>query len=459
LLKRGLNDEVYDENAILGYTIPHKVGHVVDLSKTFGYTRGSVLHQHIPLSRITRIASCLLRSLPVHSCNRSVPWTYDLETETDGYGYNFKEMAIFSERLSQLTRAKQLECMVTSGMGAPLLKKIPGGGDVSEYYVDLTMMKNAEVRSGYMKYGCYITFQRDDDALALSSIRYEGITYHASDMHGIPESIYVIAMSSLVSYVTIVLHAGLCHYVYSGNINVMLNKYLREHPDDPDAENLADFIRVFCFRNAEINTSSRNILISSGGIIKRLFAFTNRGIKYMLRLTQRAETDMDQWIFHNDNSNPIEDYINSFVACTRKFIENAGASFDDDVIELLVKQITVSTVVHELVGSTIGIWVLHPRVLKTKSLISEFHLEHQCESRQSYSLNKSIIYLTSGVSVPMLLSDNLRFCFRDPLVRKVFEEYQVDLRGIKKSESSVSEHQQWVMDYFDMRNMETSISL
>ena len=467
-LKRGLDRDIYDENSIIDYTIPHNRAKIIDLSSTFGYPDGNVMHQSITLSRTQRFASYCLRRLPLHTNDHSVPWNYDLDAETSGYGFKFHEMAVFSEKLAGLTRTEQLQYMVTAGVGVPLLKRML---HKPYYYIDLSMMSSAQVRPGYMNYGCYMLFNLDG---TVKSILYNGITYGAStgaeasscpyadsteDVMGIPESVFAISMASIVSYVTIVLHAGLCHYVYAGNTSVLLTEYLNtaDGSSMDSHEELEDFIKIFCFHNAEINTTARNILISPGGIVERLFAFSDAGLAYMLKLTASADADFSEWIFNNNHSNPIEDYVNRFVDHTRSFIRTMP--FDDSVCQLLIKQITVSTIIHELVGSTIGIWVLHPRLSKTKVLLEEKDLNTLVESHQSYILNKSIIYLTSGISVPMLLGDNLRYCFRNSLTRLAFEQYQTNLRNIMDRKYSSHNGEPWTTSYFDMRNMETSISL
>jgi hypothetical protein len=464
LVEKRLGKELYDENSINQYTLKYNPRNVLDVSKLLGYPDKNVYHYDTPVSHIQQLSTWLFCRLPKHTDDRSLGWEFDLEKEIDGYGFKLKTMGRFSAKLAELTRMEQLQYMVTNGVGLPL--KRPGKFG---FCIDLSLMEQAEVRKGYMRYGGFMVF---DSIGNIQSITYQGNVYLRAD---IPQAVYAICIASIVAYVTIVLHAGLCHLSYSGHITVMLRRYMdiKKNISEPGTMlslepgtmlSLEELIQVFCFRNSEINTSARDILISNGGIIERLFAFTTAGMKHVLSLSHAEDKSFDKWIFETTTScsprlSSIERIIGQFIEITLRFLDTT--ELDTEIKGMLLKQITVSTVIHELVGSTIGIYFLHPDVLKTKIPLAEASEDFLKESQTSYGLNKLIVYLTSGISVPMLLGDNIRFCFTDEKLRQSFVTYQTELRSLHSMSKSVgiNDGWSWNSSYFDIRNMETSISL
>lgn len=439
ILASKLGSKVYDENDILEYSVEYDEQHRMDVSERLGYNAGEVYHYDRPDSFFGSLSTRLMRKLPTSTDDHSVPWNYDLDAETAGYGFKFRDLAVFSQKLSNLTRMEQLEYMV-HGIGLPLLQKVDGTFD---YCIDLSMMELAEVRAGYMNYGSYIIFDQNKH---VKRILYNGDWY---DREEIPEAVACISLASIVVYTTVVLHAGLCHFKISGNISAALRLYLSRN-DDPVLE---DLTRIFCFRNPEINSNALNLLVSDGGIVQRLFALTAKGVDTLLQMTRAEETRFVNWIFDNSGSTHIEQQINYFTQYTKDFLSKLDNNAD--IKQLLLVQITVSTLIHELVGSTIGIYLLHPDSVKTKILVEEVDADHLCVSQSSFHLTKSIVYLTSGITVPMLLHDNMRFCINDEHYRRAFMVYQQKLRTI----APMTRNGDWNTSYFDVRNAETSISL
>jgi hypothetical protein len=243
------------------------------------------------------------------------------------------------------------------------------------------------------------------------------------------------------------MHAGVCHLYYSGDIAVRLlldkTKERTENSDIYDA-----LLRVFTFRNSEINNNAMDLLLSSGGLLERLFALTHNGLLELLKYTEYEAQRINNWPL--DECSKLQKLFSNFTSATSDFLESLNLQQGHGNHTMLLQLIVISTLLHELVGSTIGMYFLAPHILKTKILQSEFNADTDLiESSSSYEINEIAVYFTSGATMPSLLCDSLRYCFplqyRDRLV-----SYQNKLRLINKSNEDAQ---------VDLRNLETSISL
>lgn len=418
IIKNSLDTDAYDINDINSYDL--SVTDVHNIGPMLGSKR-EILHDR----RNSKMLLGALRLLPVTSNDVSTNWI----PRTPQLGYKIDELLLWSNKFRN--RLETLEFMYTRGIANLLAHHHTDGSMI----IDLSLY-HIEVRSGYAPYGCYLRYKNDK----LVEVRYQDQIY-SRDM-GFPDHILAMAISTVVLYTTVVLHAGVCHFYYSGDISA------RERQKSTNVIVTA-LLKIFTFRNAEINTSAMDLLVSNGGLIERLFAVTHNGLLELLKYTELAAQHIEHYIWtEGQQRSDLQVLFQDFSAATYDFLTALGVQDEQKVT--FVKLITMSTIVHELVGSTIGMYFLSPHILKTKILTREFNEDTTLiESQSSYEINEIAVYFTSGATVPSLLDDALRYCF--PVEHRTkLVEYQSLLRCL---------NDMWEGSQIDLRNLETSISL
>ena len=423
VIKSALVHDTYDVNDINEYDL--QLGHIRDLGPMLG-SDYPVLHDQ------RKSKGGILRLLPItkSSKDRSIPFTMDTD-QAAGYGYKVKEMIDWSRQFTD--RLSTLEYMYNSGIASLLAH----GEEIN------LPLYHIPVRPGYAPYGCYLRFSKGK----LAEVGYQSQRVLRDPVSGFPDHLLAMAISTIVMYTTVVLHAGVCHFYYAGHISASMRTNLEEHDQITKC-----LLRVFAFRTGEINTDAMTLLISRGGLVERLFAVTHEGLLTLLKYTETEALRIANLIrkppASSASASSLISLLSNFHAITGEFLDSMNISAHNSrQLQILI---TVSTLLHEIVGSTIGIYFMAPHILKTKILHEEFNGKvHLVESESSYEINKVAVYFTTGATVPSLLCDNLRYCFpieyRDRVVA-----YQMRLRHLNVM---------WEGTHFDLRNLETSISL
>ena len=184
-----------------------------------------------------------------------------------------------ANKLADMESVKRLKYIATNGMGAHLIKKSLLTKNNKEIYeIDLLYMHNYQVRHGLEKYGAKLVLDKDLNVLYISCyIADTLIDFKPSSENW--QFAYNIFTSSLVTHVTIVNHAIECHFILAGGI-------LTAHTENYDTlhNDVYKFFNPFLFKTSEINTSALSILISKGGIVSRLFAFTEDSLEEYMKV-------------------------------------------------------------------------------------------------------------------------------------------------------------------------------
>ena len=424
VIKSALSHDTYDVNDINEYDL--KSGHIRDIGSMLGSVY-PVLHDQ------RKGKGGILRFLPLTSAKKDrSPTGRRPKLDPTDYGYKVNEMiewsAGFSDRLSAL------EYMYNSGIASLLAH----GEEIN------LPLYHIPVRSGYAPYGCYLRFKHGK-LVELGYMDQRFLRNDAEAGASFPDHLLAMAIATIVLYTTVVLHAGVCHFYHAGHISTAMKS---------EGKTLSEIdkclLRVFAFRTAEINTDAMTLLISKGGLVERLFAITHQGLLELLQYTEKEAMRILALIrpLGTSHSSRLLQLLVDFNIATGEFLDNLG--LDRHLNRQFQTLITVSTLLHEIVGSTIGIYFMAPHILKTKILLSEFNGEvHLVESASSFDINKVAVYFTTGATVPSLLCDNLRYCF-PPEYRERLVAYQMRLRHINVA---------WEGSHYDLRNLETSISL
>jgi hypothetical protein len=437
VIKSALVHDSYDVNDINEYDL--SVGHIRDIGPMLG-SQYPVLHDQ------RKGKGGILRLLPIagSSKDRSPPPPPPSplpQTSQVKYGYKVQEMIDWSAGLTD--RLSTLEYMYTSGIASLLAH----GEEIN------LPLYHIPVRAGYAPYGCYLRFSHGK----LVELGYqEQRFYRGSGGEGVfPDHLMAMAISTIVLYTTVVLHAGVCHLYYAGHISASMRSKVSEEGTGAEGTGtegvegiIKCLLRVFAFRTAEINTDAMILLLSRGGLVERLFAVTHEGLLALLQYSESEAMRISTLLNGKPGLSGLPHLLVDFNRVTGEFLDGLGIpSGTSRQLQILI---TVSTLLHEIVGSTIGIYFMAPHILKTKILLEEFNGQvHLIESASSYEINKVAVYFTTGATVPSLLCDNLRYCF--PLeYRERLVAYQMRLRHINIM---------WEGSHFDLRNLETSISL
>ena len=232
----------------------------------------------------------LLARLPIQDMNNQ--WKNEehaIKGIYDYYGNVIKSDRVnyyneMSKRMSELSQADFLKLLITEGMAAHLATF---DENKSEWIVDLMYMNQYKVRDGLLPYGATLhmteNFEIKFIRLPFCVVNdgkkdkiYDTITAYPQD-HKYWQMAYNVFTSSLIAHVTIKNHAVECHFIMAGGM-------LSAHHDNQYkiGAYLSNLIKPFIFRTGDINSSALGILVNPGGIVSRLFSFTQDSLnKYM----------------------------------------------------------------------------------------------------------------------------------------------------------------------------------
>lgn len=340
-----------------------------------------------------------------------------------------------SKNFADLRYPERLEWVCTRGIGAHLIRAPPDKRSAMNV-IDLRYLSEYPVRKGYERYGA---------ALYLNGLTPDYIVY--KDRRLSLEQGYPVFMASLLVHVTIVNHAVETHFMRAGRMNTRFLQNWEKLPED-----LVDFLKVFLFQTSAVNGRAISILLRKGGILSRLFAFTEEGLAKLFAdsFLTYSHTSSDS-LFPLDGTTVKAD-AERYRECVREFVTACvetmfpeevppevvdfihpptGGCPRDHLSFVLAEHIFFSTLWHELVGH-MGVYVFDPRAAPTK-IREEFgntaHTPLQtCLQTQQDTYQASFLaLLTSATRMPSMLDDLYRT--QGFKYAAIWSQFQTDLKS------------------------------
>jgi hypothetical protein len=332
---------------------------------------------------------------------------------------NYKQMSLIFDTMNTLER---LNYIATRGLGAHLIRRGTNG-----YCIDLMHMSKYAVRQGLCHYGAKLIMDHEFRILGIKLsytpvfdthgqlITQSNIShlYYPSDKLWI--FAYHIFMSSLITHVTLIQHALFCHFKEAGQFLYLMNKHAQSL-----GPSLRSFMRLFLFDTMYVNENALKLLVSEGGIIYRLFAFTPSETKRYLRNHYSSEylptstIDTPFWRDYRGYTSIIDtfvkeilstimgqslgmdDYAASFVRDYRNLMDSPYSTLHS----ILVDHIVNVSFWHEHVGN-MSWYLLNPSILKPK-VFKEYALE-VFDSRQNTLQAVHLALFTSINKMPRIM--------------------------------------------------------
>jgi len=308
-----------------------------DNSALLGYPEGSIFAQRRNKSLFRRFTNWIARSLPFYG---SLP-TAAICTQN----------GVLSQQFAELPRNRQLETMLVQGLGI-LLKKPTADG--LAFVIDLSIMEKAEVQPGHMRYGCIIHF---DQIGNIERIIYGDKTYMRDT---VPQSVYAICMASILAYSVIVLDIGLCRLNYVGHTSIMTRRFMQYATEEERAQ-----LEPLQYILGSDDAVDPLTLVAPNGAVERMFAFTHKGIKYLLQQTHEQSSWFHERleVFRNgcqgrQNWSCESEYtIDNFATATSAYIHTLRLIPADLRVEM-IRLVVCRTIVHELIHNLLEVYLL-----------------------------------------------------------------------------------------------------
>lgn len=357
-----------------------------------------------------------------------------------------------SQELSKLNHYAFLKFLVLEGMASHLCKH---NEEIDEYVVDLLYMNNYKVRKGLLPYGASLHLDKNFDVkhIVLPYCVMNGKVVNIKTIYNIHHQDWLLAYnvftSSLITHVTIKDHAVECHFILAGG---MLSAY----QDNYKTLNydLIDLIKPFIFRTGDVNSSALGILVNKGGIVSRLFSFTQKSLdQYMhecfatYNFTYPLENVYSQLPLYRDCKqilNVIESFVQDVVTIMFNKNEMSIESFLLDIgkripgiidsnmdarqnlIRVLSAHIFNVSVWHEHIGN-MSQYIMHPKLIRVKPYLS--HYNATMETEQNTYQNIFLALTTSATSMPKLNCDLSALNAREYI--EAYKKFCDDLNAVR----------------------------
>lgn len=354
-------------------------------------------------------------------------------------------------------RLDQLKFLIESGYLSMCVEK--NIDNTAEWMIDLSFMENCEVKNRYHVYGGVLKFDIDNNEsnsakIVVRSLRYNGSTLSPSEKEF--DKCLNIFLSSGFVYTTIALHALLTHVIVSCGAFKAFTELKNSK------SNLARFIYYFTYNSPDTAYKAQTILLRRGGMLRKLFAFTNTGFDNLVRYSNSKISVQDTIDMITKNSSfkqlPIVTKLNMWFEVINEFCANVGSdiqkSTDPEDIDRFIKSfnknvktenttlastlnilVFFATIYHAVVGN---IMYYHgdPKFLNMK--VSFGGEKFKYPTIQEYHMLMVLTSATVYETTPKLLNDIDPFfdpqsCMYNPMVN-----FQNKLRGLEKMLSDIS---------------------
>lgn len=338
--------------------------------------------------------------------------------------------------------------IATKGIGAHLLEY---DKETNIYKIDLCFMNKYEVRNKFVPYGASLIFNNKLDPIMFTmpftpifdsnkkiiNIINEKSIYKMNDR--LLLFAYNVFISTLICYVTIIDHIMNCHLIIAGNIASAFyaNKKMM-HKD------IYDLIYPFLFKTIDVNEDINNIFLRKGGLIYRIFGFTENGLNKFIKdniekynyetIYERVKHNkipnlslvpllIDAMKFMKTVNSFVMQYVDKILMNSNKnmgitlFLSDIKQSVNGLVVdkftskENLVRIISAlifnATFWHEHIGN-MSFYTLNPRIIKTKvyKSLPDIHNDTVQNSIQGMMLT----LFSSIITMPKVVDDLYKLC-------------------------------------------------
>lgn len=348
---------------------------------------------------------------------------------------NYKDMTCF---LNNMNHTDILKFISTQGLGAHLIRSGSRG-----YCIDLMHMVHYKVRPKLARYGAKLILDTNFDVIGIKTpytpiidsygkmitSTSAGKLYTPQDKHWL--FAYHLFMSSLITHVTLIQHALYCHFKEAGQFLYLFTKYRNDI-----SSSLKSFIRLFLYDTMKINNEALHLLVSRGGLIYRIFAFTEKETQRYLKnhfvsecLPEMLNINTPFWRDYNNYTEKVNVFVGNIlnkmvmdgtsqlVEEYKEIMENNSSSLHD----ILVTHIITVSFWHEHVGN-MSWYLFSPSVVKTR-IFKEYVLS-KYDSRQGTLQGVHLALYTSINKMPTIMS---------PLETKMDSEFTEDFQIFRSS--------------------------
>lgn len=356
------------------------------------------------------------------------------------------------------------------GVGAHLTKN-----DGDTCVIDLSSMKAYEVRPGIVPYGCVVEFTAGCEKLTSITLMATPPPHFGEAW--VPGKVVVrpgdrlfatafnVFSASLLAHVTLSEHAMFCHLFAAGGMLRFVHENMAEMSED-----LRKFLSIFLYQTAEVNTSAMSVLVRPGGIIYRLFGFTDKATqKYLLDCLKQFESRKNlSFLDETPNSPFTRDASMFYHKIVVKFAtdivdvlenplsevgwKNLEAAFpaltkdlsaSEKLIRVISRHIFTVSMWHEQIGN-MAWYVLHPGCMKTK--VYQVQPDSVYETRQGSLQAIHLALLTSSNKMPRI---------GEELEKGLPEKYHKSFRRWRKRQAMCI----FQCSHLNVENLECSVSL
>lgn len=274
--------------------------------------------------------------------------------------------------------------------------------DTNKIVVDLTHMYKYEVYDELLPYGAKLVV--DDTSIMIqlpfkvkivagqvTQIRNKKSIYYPKSRNW--QMAYNVFVSSVMAYVTIIDHALYTHFMVSGHTSSEFIKH----------SELYDFFKPFMFKVFEVNQNALQILVNKGGIVDRIFSFTNSGLTKFME-DHMVKFSMDKWVTNilENKTTAVGRDIIKYYDVFYKLCKQEFPLLTDKYRRRYAGFILNATVWHEYVGN-MGRYVMRPKLFRTK--VYKSYPNSYLETQQGTIQNVHLVLLTSVVTMPKIGSD------------------------------------------------------
>jgi len=380
-------------------------------------------------------------------------------------------------RLSKLNSQEFLEHLIQKGFASHLIK--PRGNTGNIYQIDLLEMNKYDVRSSLHQYGCLILLDKN---LKVTSIKVphgtnDLLKHHADQVlmerpafptYSYMKSFYEkiiwkqtcnLAVASLFVHVTLKSNILDSHFYFLGTVLVSYYKHYHHFPSE-----IKKMLQPFIFNGNRINSRIKNILLSNGGILNRVFGFNHSGLKTYLKdqglqMTVPSPDLVDDvvpikkdlikfWDVFNDFSHRLTKYLDSVGLLTEEvnfFVDEVetkltGVSNPDDPLwqrlaSILTHLIYTVTVWNSLT-CTIAPYLMHPKLVQPK--IHKKNPSADLITKKGFTQNIYLALLTTMESMPKITEKLWETQSEDPYVQGIWKKLQKDLMKLEINEKKLN---------------------
>jgi hypothetical protein len=365
-----------------------------------------------------------------------------------------------SSEFANMTLDDRLAFVCTNGIAAHLVVSVDGVGNPVDdqdtlhdrQVVDLRFLRKYSVRKGYRPYGA---------RLHLRGLRATHIELNSGRIVGVAEG-YNQFMATLIAFVTVAHHAVGTHFCESGRVNAAFSEQWHTLPSD-----FVSLLRVFLFNTSKVNSRALNILTCRGGIVSRLFAFTEEGLQEFIRDSFTHFNPSDLWNFHERtnvaaDARNFREVLSRFVNWTvdamfpdniphrvKKFVSSVQQSDHcvarrprDKLVKMLNHFIFSVTFGHEYIGN-MSLYILDPRACPVK--VHQGQPLPMQNKRDTYQ-SSFLALFTQAVRMPTIV-DNL-YLSQPRQYHVIWKKWQQEMMRLEASCWSL-----------DIRNIECAVSL